>query len=393
MRIGHNLQALNTFSNLKHSSTESMRALEKLSSGYRINRAADDAAGLAISEKMRGQIRGLQQASRNAQDGISLIQTAEGALNEVHQVLQRMRELAVQASNDTNTLEDREKIQSEINQLLNEIDNIANTTQFNTMKLLDGTQSAAAAGLSPASTMSLKELLDKPTDKLNLIYFDITDEFVTGKNPVGDAVNPSYYPDLQNLLKTQLVPQAVKGVLNAFAPAFNYLQSSSIGIGLRLYTESSNVLAYVKLVGYQSGGELSLAYQLGVNLNSLDFVDGQITDDSRTQLETTIVHEMVDFSVETFENAQRAIEQASDAINKVSAIRSNLGAFQNRLEYSINYINNANENLQQSESRIRDMDMAKGMMEQVKYQILVQAGQSMLSQANQSSRHVLELLS
>jgi len=147
MRINHNISALNTYRQLSFNNTQTAKNLEKLSSGYRINRAGDDAAGLAISEKMRGQIRGLEMASKNAQDGISLIQTAEGALNETHSILQRMRELAVQSANDTNTNTDRAELQKEVDQLIEEIDRIANTTQFNTKNLLDGTLSGSGNGL------------------------------------------------------------------------------------------------------------------------------------------------------------------------------------------------------------------------------------------------------
>ncbi|MED0701297.1 MULTISPECIES: flagellin [Aeribacillus] len=147
MRINHNISALNTYRQLSFNNTQTAKNLEKLSSGYRINRAGDDAAGLAISEKMRGQIRGLEMASKNAQDGISLIQTAEGALNETHSILQRMRELAVQSANDTNTDTDRAELQKEVDQLIEEIDRIANTTQFNTKNLLDGTLSGSGNGL------------------------------------------------------------------------------------------------------------------------------------------------------------------------------------------------------------------------------------------------------
>ena len=159
MRINHNISALNTYRQLTNNNALSSKALEKLSSGLRINRAGDDAAGLAISEKMRGQIRGLDQASRNAQDGISLIQTAEGALNETHSILQRMRELAVQAANDTNTQIDREEIQKEINQLTSEINRIGNTTEFNTMKLLNGERSIQTAA-DPSKNQTIYSIIN-----------------------------------------------------------------------------------------------------------------------------------------------------------------------------------------------------------------------------------------
>lgn len=279
--------------------------MEKLSSGYRINGAADDAAGLAISEKMRAQIRGLHQASRNAQDGISLIQTTEGALSEVHNILQRIDELSVQAANDTNTDSDRYMVQKEIDQLVKEIDNISRNTEFNGMKLLDGTMaektSTNTSLLTPSasSNMTLQELLNKPSDNLNLIYIDQTqtNDFETIQTGTGTPTI-SGYSNLKNVLQTEIVPQAVTSVLSAYSPALNYLSSSSIGIGLKLYNDPvSTALAAVTLVYGASGGYVDssmLKYQLSVNMSSLAFdAGGNLTDTSRSALETTIAHEMV----------------------------------------------------------------------------------------------------
>ena len=285
MRINHNISALNTYRQLSVNNTAGGKSLEKLSSGYRINRAGDDAAGLAISEKMRGQIRGLNQAERNAQDAISLIQTAEGALNETHSILQRMRELAVQAANDTYTQKDtvnnddgdRDEIQKEIEQLTFEIERIAKDTQFNTMNLIDGS-------------------------------FEGT--FQVGAN------------------ENQTVTLSI-GSMNAQA----------LGLG----TVSGNTI---------SGG-ISLASQV---------------------------------------SASAAIATIDKAIQKVSSERSKLGAMQNRLEHTINNLNTTAENLTASESRIRDVDMAKEMMEFTKNSILQQAATAMLAQANQQPQGVLQLL-
>jgi flagellin len=285
MRINHNISALNTYRQLTINNTAGNKSLEKLSSGYRINRAGDDAAGLAISEKMRGQIRGLNQAERNAQDAISLIQTAEGALNETHSILQRMRELAVQAANDTYTQKDtvnnvdgdRDEIQKEIEQLTFEIERIAKDTQFNTMNLIDG---------------SFK-----------------------GKFQVGANEN-------------QTVTLSI-GSMNA----------QTLGLG----TVSGNTI---------SDG-ISLASQV---------------------------------------SASAAITTIDKAIQKVSSERSKLGAMQNRLEHTINNLNTTSENLTASEARIRDVDMAKEMMEFTKNSILQQAATAMLAQANQQPQGVLQLL-
>jgi flagellin len=269
MRINNNIEAMNASRQLSINSVNQQKSLEKLSSGQRINRAGDDAAGLAISEKMRAQIRGLQQASRNAQDGISMIQTAEGALNETQAILQRMRELAVQSANDTNVTKDRSAIQAEIDQLKAEINRIASTTTFNTKKLLNGSLSAAKfqVGADANITISLT---------------------VTAMTASGLSV-----------------------------------KSASLG---------------------------------------------------------------------TTTAAQSAITIYNDAINTVSSMRAKLGAIQNRLEHTIANLDTAAENLQASESRIRDVDMAKEMVSYTKSNILNQAATAMLAQANQAPQQVLQLL-
>ena len=280
MRINHNIAALNTHRQLNAANGNQMKSMEKLSSGLRINRAGDDAAGLSISEKMRGQIRGLQQASSNAQDGISMIQTAEGALNEVHDILQRMRELATQGANDTNYTADREAIGKELTELGKEITRIKDTTEFNEQKLLDG----SSAGASGTVTLQVGANADQKME----------------------------------------------------------LDFTATGIDL------TDVITAVG------------------TLDETDVADY----DTATALITTI----------------------NDEIKNVSSGRSLLGAYQNRLEHTINNVNNSAENLTASESRIRDVDMAKEMMEQTKNSILSQASQAMLAQANQQPQGVLQLL-
>jgi len=278
MRINNNLMALNTHRQLSIVNNASAKSMEKLSSGYRINRAGDDAAGLSISEKMRAQIRGLNQASRNAQDGISMIQTAEGALNEVHSIIQRMRELAVQAANDTNVSVDRTAIGQEIKQLGIELERIMNNTEFNEQKLLDGT-----AGVD--GTVNIQVGANK---EQNMQF-----EFET------DGINLT---NIVNALKDQ----------------------------------EDKVLTYN---------------------------------------EATAFIETVDTNLKT-----------------VSSGRSLLGAYQNRLEHTIKNLDNAAENLTAAESRIRDVDMAKEIVELTKQNILQQAAQAMLAQANQAPQGVLQLL-
>lgn len=273
MIINHNVTALNTHNKLSAATGAQSKSMEKLASGLRINRAGDDAAGLAISEKMRGQVRGLDQASRNAQDGISMIQTAEGALNETHDILQRMRELAVQSSTDTNTADDRKQIQKENADLIKEIDRIATTTEFNTQKLLDATGGTAGAFT-----------------------------FHVGAN-AGQKIDVT----------------------------FADMQSTALGV---------------------------------------DAVD--LSTDAAT--------------------SSAAITTIDTAIQKVSDERSQMGAKQNRLEHTINNLKTSSENLTAAESRVRDVDMAKEMMNQTKNSILAQAAQAMLAQSNQTPQGVLQLL-
>lgn len=289
MRIQHNIIALNTHRNLSFNNTQTNKTLEKLSSGYKINRSADDAAGLAISEKMRAQIRGLNMASKNAQDGISLIQTAEGALNEVHSMLQRMGELAVQASNDTNTNEDRQALQKEIAQIISEVDKVADTTEFNTMKLLDGTFANQATGNNNGGGTITNPFISITHDKVD-----------ASPVPMYKATDPSDrdYSKLKTILDEEIVPQAVQSILNTFGDTFGYLDGSKLGIGLMLTkNDSSSVLASVTMKARYDNApipDVDLSYSLLVNTSYLTFnQDGTLTDASRTNLESTIVHEMM----------------------------------------------------------------------------------------------------
>ena len=269
MVVQHNMTAANANRMLGITTSAQAKSSEKLSSGYKINRAGDDAAGLTISEKMRSQIRGLNKASDNAQDGVSLIQVAEGALNETHSILQRMNELATQAASDTNTTSDRNAIMSEMDQLQSEITRIQSTTQFNTMNLLDGS--------------------------------------FTGKN----------------------------------------LQVGSLS-----------------------------SQKITISISNMDAASLNVTG----------------LSVSSYAAAGSAMDKIQSAISKVSEMRSNLGALQNRLEHTISNLDNISENTSSAESRIRDTDMADEMVQYSKNNILAQAGQSMLAQANQSTQGVLSLL-
>jgi flagellin len=274
MRIQHNINALNSLRQLGMNNTNTGKNIEKLSSGYRINRAGDDAAGLAISEKMRSQIRGLDMAAKNADDGISMIQTAEGGLNETHAILQRMRELAVQSASDTNTGIDRGELEKENQALIAEIDRISKDTEFNTQKLLNGKGGATTNG------------------------------------------------------------------------------------------------AFTLQIGANKEQELTVTFA-NMSADSIGVIDVSLADRSK---------------------ASEAIETIDAAIKSVSDERANMGAVQNRLEHTINNLNVTSENLTAAESRIRDVDMAKEMMTYTKNNILTQAAQAMLAQANMQPQGVLQLL-
>ena len=562
MVVQHNLQAANTNRQLGITTSAQAKSTEKLSSGYKINRAADDAAGLSISEKMRGQIRGLNQASTNAQDGISLIQTAEGALNESHSILQRMRELSVQAANGTETDDDREAVQNEIEQLQSELTRISDTTEFNTMKLLDGSlgsKSATSTGAKldgasiatfSATTMTSNSI---KTDLSGLAGSTITDTFEIDGNTFNvdwskgdakdflskysvdlsamtDAQTKSFATDLETLLNNAAKEAGVKGTVTVKANATagkvdiksnNDGEDSSFGfVGTTATTvtqgaadtdsfgavllsgqsdanKANTVDATMKVNSTIANGSSftmtingtevkatttaainegdtlkSAATQLqtdiqtavgkynaamGTNLTATDFTVtankdgslsveysgdeeitfsfGEYTDSTTGTTGTTasklgltnktsgsstsnkgitlqiganegqtmnftldemsadalgVAGKNVDLS--TQDSAQKATTAIDAAIKKVSAARGQMGAVQNRLEHTINNLDTTSENTQAAESRIRDTDMASEMVEYSKNNILAQAGQSMLAQANQANQGVLTLL-
>ncbi len=588
MRINHNIASLNTYRQLSSNNANTGKSLEKLSSGLRINRAGDDAAGLAISEKMRGQIRGLDQASRNAQDGISLIQTAEGALNETQSILQRMRELAVQAANDTNTASDRGEIQKEINQLTSEVNRIGNTTEFNTKKLLNGDMAAVVSGTTTVTTTTAKsgtyapnyaegltwtgQAGEKPNisdgTNNNRIAFtdfniDASNDFkwsnidTTATNKVtieksgtdilvsisatdgeGDAVNivnqkmaydttngkyvysangvtfelsKAEFAKFEDAAKLEIdlnkydltasgnadIAGATVGTVSDYTQTLaggttagsftagialdttdaNYIKGVAgiriTGTGLEgaggtlkvellddtgtksIVSEEFTIAAGAGDITYNSHGvsftyqidntsnlslemmfdtttntatattstDNSAKFQIGANAGqamsvgmgdmrslALNVSSGaasatkSVTDSmgnaiTASYTATKVVTNGTDnnvaeyaLDVSTSEKAAAAVKVFDDAITTVSAERSKLGAFQNRLEHTINNLGTSSENLTAAESRIRDVDMAKEMMEFTKNNILTQAAQAMLAQANQQPQGVLQLL-
>ena len=459
MRINNNLMAMNTHRQLGIGNNAGAKSMEKLSSGFRINRAGDDAAGLAISEKMRGQIRGLNQASRNAQDGISMIQTAEGALNETHAILQRMRELGVQASNDTNTADDRGEIQKELDQLKNEIDRIGNTTEFNTKKLVDGSQSqqaALTAGTTNIDSAKAVNPMDEGTYNVTTATVSKTAANINGSTTgidaaakvtafganvdIGDGfkvvisnfdgsatgTDRRYTVTLQdkegNLIGSPLDVNATAAGsavavggddgLTLAANAVTGDGTATLDFGMKAdYTvakEGVTVQALTDVVTTNGkvsvgGFELTVDNTLAAGTNATIAVTGKALQfqvgANENQSIRLAMSDMraaalgVDqITVDTHDNAKAAISTIDDAIKDVSAERSKLGALQNRLEHTIKNLDTSSENLQASESRIRDVDMAKEMMEFTKNNILQQAAQAMLAQANQQPQGVLQLL-
>ena len=485
MVVQHNMQAANANRMLGITSGAQAKSTEKLSSGYKINRAADDAAGLTISEKMRKQIRGLDKASSNAQDGVSSVQTAEGALTEVHSMLQRMNELAVQAANGTNSKDtDRKAIQDEIDQLNTEIDRVAETTKFNEIYLLkgdDGTKTvnmkAHDAGLKGTLTDNGDGTATFTMDALNAgdtvsiggknytiggekadVTAMLTKAGVTGK--AGDKVTINgkeyTYYDKASDGKATLTnagyyeKQPDVAVAATASPAYTdndaigAAKSATISVGTKSITtiddtkvdgiDDNNTSIITKQKAYELAGkellaanhigdtenkatvknsdDSDLAYNKGDGTfkitvgqakvaNTLSFslhvgadadMTNKITVDIDTMNSTNLGIKGLNVTDKNGTAATYAIDAISDAISKVSSQRSALGAVQNRLEHTIDNLDNISENTSSAESRIRDTDMAKEMVNYSKNNILAQAGQSMLAQANQSNQGVLSLL-
>ncbi|MDO5520755.1 MAG: flagellin [bacterium] len=418
MIVQHNMSAANANRQLGINSTNLSKSTEKLSSGYRINRAGDDAAGLSISEKMRGQIRGLDQASTNAQDGISLIQTAEGALDETHNILQRMRELSVQAANDTNADEDRTAIKEEITQLTKEIDRIAETTQFNTKNLIDGSfkgefqigannnqsltveigsMTSASLGLNSGTSITANVSLTADSGLADGEYSikgsDILDK--DGKT-VGayDKTNNKFTINTKettgihaNVDGGKFTVAAGKITSYTFGDEATATTSKAIGkLGAGEYTvKGTDLISGDKIIGTMAGTEVTFSDGSGkVDLAGLGLVAGDVADTKSFTIKG------IDVSSATA--ASGSLDTIDAAIKSVSSQRSTLGAIQNRLEHTISNLDNSSENLQSAESRIRDVDMAEEMVKYSKSSILQQASQSMLAQAKNSTQGVLSLL-
>ncbi|GKV56694.1 flagellin [Sporosarcina sp. NCCP-2222] len=408
MRINHNIAALNTHRQLGANNTQASKNLEKLSSGLKINRAGDDAAGLAISEKMRGQIRGLDMASKNAQDGISLIQTAEGALNETHSILQRMRELAVQSSNDTNTPTDRNELQKEVDQLSQELSRISNNTEFNTQKLLNGEFSGTFhIGANESQNLKL-DIGDMRGFSLNVagkVAVNQTDASVTSLAE-GDYKITGNTTDGLKLLDSNgvQVGQSADGLTwndMQGTPVEEFVFEEAVTSGsIKIDADGAHGKAFVDNDGLQAGkytiDGTDVKDASGNKIGTYDataFTVSNLSGDVLATFTTAKTEfEVGGVDISTQSSANSAVTTIQSAIDKVSAERSKLGAVQNRLEHTINNLGTSSENLTAAESRIRDVDMAKEMMEFTKNNILTQAAQAMLAQANQQPQGVLQLL-
>ena len=449
MVVQHNLTAMNANRMLGVTTSAQAKSTEKLSSGYKINRAADDAAGLSISEKMRKQIRGLSQASSNAQDGISCVQTAEGALTEVHSMLQRMNELAVQAGNGTMSEDDRQNIQDEIDQLSSEIDRVSETTKFNETYLLKGNgtetrqKEVAATAMTAtyktpvtstvaltatnapttwyakgsATALTADQILERlevdangnvaikdgmemyseaanTTDQYGAQTKDKIVALTTVKQSYGVA-STALYADAQGT--TAVKDEDLKNYFNEDGTVKQSLYKKTTGANATFKEIGAEQIAnYVTVtaakdkttVEYEAVKDLVLSFQVGADTTA----NNKISVSMQSMSAESIGVKGISVTGDDSTNADAAVDTIGEAIKKVSSQRSALGAVQNRLEHTIANLDNIVENTTAAESAIRDTDMAEEMVAYSKNSILTQAGQSMLAQANQSNQGVLSLL-
>jgi flagellin len=403
VRINQNIMAFNAYRNLASTQNVMAKSLEKLSSGYRINRAADDASGLVISQGLRAQVSGLRQATRNAQDGVSVVQTAEGALNEVHGMLNRIRDLIIQsantASSDANA---RQAAQNEITQLRSEIDRIAGTTSFGSQKLLDGTFGAQAAAVTTAIAGTGSGVTVGASNTFDLTVDAASGASLSATVTVTAATyntTASLETELQGAVSTALATAGFTGSvsvevrdLGSGAWAVDIARTStSSGTGITFGNVGGGVqgvTAGAYTVSNASGG----TFQVGANVTSTDQISLSINDLRITSGTTGEFTALSGIDVTNTANNASAQSLIDAAITKVSDIRGELGAVQNRFESTIANLQVTTENLSASESRIRDTDMALEMVSFTRHQVLMQAGTAMLAQANAAPQSVLRLL-
>ena len=407
MRIQHNIMAMNAYRNYANNTSSLSKNLEKLSSGYKINRAGDDAAGLAISEKMRAQITGLDKAQDNAKDGISLVQTAEGALTEVHDMLNRMYELAEQSANGTfEDGTDRKQLQKEVDQLKSEINRIADSANFNGIKLLDGSMSATkvtkfnhSATTSSAGvdvSIMADSVFGSTGNRIDL-NFKFAATSSTDKTGVKVGKDGSVTITVANKDKDghtaaeiqALLAKAVASGTGVSADMLSAVQNATVsGKGITIGTKTkaswATLAGTTGTMSTNTGAPLTL--QIGDTSDSFNQLRVGIRDCHVDALDLT------DMKIRDQDSAAKALDKIKSAINYVSDVRGTLGATQNRLDHTINNLSVMQENIQDAESTIRDTDVADEMMDYTKNNILIQSAQAMLAQANQVPQGVLQLL-
>ena len=407
MRIQHNIMAMNAYRNYANNTSALSKNLEKLSSGYKINRAGDDAAGLAISEKMRAQITGLDKAQDNAKDGISLVQTAEGALTEVHDMLNRMYELAEQSANGTfEDGTDRKQLQKEVDQLKSEINRIADSANFNGIKLLDGSMSATkvtkfnhSATTSSAGvdvSIMADSVFGSTGNRIDL-NFKFAATSSTDKTGVKVGKDGSVTITVANKDKDghtaaeiqALLAKAVASGTGVSADMLSAVQNATVsGKGITIGTKTkaswATLAGTTGTMSTNTGAPLTL--QIGDTSDSFNQLRVGIRDCHVDALDLT------DMKIRDQDSAAKALDKIKSAINYVSDVRGTLGATQNRLDHTINNLSVMTENIQDAESTIRDTDVADEMMAYTKNNILIQSAQAMLAQANQVPQGVLQLL-
>jgi len=382
MRIQHNISALNAHRQLSNNTSALSKNLEKLSSGYRINRAGDDAAGLAISEKMRAQIRGLDQATANANDAISLVQTAEGGLQETHSILQRMRELAVQSANGTyQDTVDREALNKEMTALKSEIDRISTSTNFNGINLLDGSLGGTEA---TGAGDGITNLTGDNAAKFTISGGNLTEEDTITLTSDGTILTAATTEETDGVTFTSIDGKTFIAVVADDAT----VADANKWKGVTLTVENAIVGDEADTVTVTPG--TASANSLKFRIGTSGTTDGQVELNIENMNSASL--QITDASIATLDDAASAIELIDSAINQVSMQRADLGAMQNRLEHTVNNLGTTAENLTSAESRIRDVDMAKEMMAMTKNNILNQAATAMLAQANIMPQSVLQLL-
>ena len=399
MRIQHNIAALNSYRNLTGNNNAVSKNLEKLSSGYRINRAGDDAAGLAISEKMRAQITGLNTAQKNAQDGVSLVQTAEGALTEVHSMLNRMVELADQSANGTyDNAVDRANLQKEIASLKDEIDRIADSTNFNGINLLDGSLSTSTTTTLKGAETGTKAAVDLKFTFAEQFKGKVINVALEHEGTGDDTIKATVGADGKITLKMDATKDhSASAIKEALANA------NITAVAADDQAKMSSLLASATVTGAGTtgvtGGDgfTATATTTPAKGKALTLQIGDTSKDfNQMAVSVGDMHGealgIADIDISTQVGAQTAVDKIKSAINSVSSTRGDLGAIQNRLEHTINNLSVTAENMTAAESRIRDVDMANEMMAYTKNNILVQSSQAMLAQANQLPQGVLQLL-